>query len=185
MLKTLSRNNILTGLVWEISGAESQDIGYNRWMSNIRRSHRVYVYSLKDTDGTSELTGYSSKTTPGCESFAVHLRNLYGDGAYYFSTGNNEVYLLMVMDGVIISGSDCVVTEAFFEKFSQSLPDSRYSRLQLIEVTPGQIDVVVESCKASQLVYRKKQRLFWTMVGGGIFILLLASAIFLYSIIAG
>lgn len=185
MLNTLARNNILTGLIWEIPTQNDMDIGYMKWMANIRRSYRMYVYTIQDETGFHELTGYSVKTTAGCESFAVHLRNLYGDGIYYFNACEKKIYLLMIMDGIIISGSDCVISQSFYDEIVSSLPDSKYARLQVSEITPAQIDTIAESCKENQLIYKKKQRMFWTVVGGGVLLSLIVSSIFLYSIISG
>ncbi|QQN33575.1 pilus assembly protein [Rahnella aceris] len=185
MLNTLSRNNILTGLIWDSSNHENMDAGYMRWMVNIRRSHRMYVYRVQDDMTTNELVGYSIKTAPGCESFAVHLRKLYGDGLYHFMAGDEQVYLLIIMDGIIISGSDCVITETFFGEILSSLPESKYSRLRVSEITPAQLDCIAESCKENQLIYKKKQRIFWTGVAGGVALLVICSSIFLYSIISG
>lgn len=185
MLNTLSRNNILTGLIWEPSGHDNMDAGYMRWMVNIRRSHRMYVYRVQDEANTNELIGYSVKTAPGCESFAVHLRNLYGDGIYHFDAGDHKIYLLMIMDGIIISGSDCIITENFFTEIVETLPTSKYSRLQVSEITPAQLDCIAESCKENQLIYKRRKRLFWSGVACGVLILLIASSIFLYSIISG
>jgi hypothetical protein len=93
--------------------------------------------------------------------------------------------LLIIMDGIIISGSDCVITETFFGEILSSLPESKYSRLRVSEITPAQLDCIAESCKENQLIYKKKQRIFWTGVAGGVALLVICSSIFLYSIISG
>lgn len=91
----------------------------------------------------------------------------------------------MIMDGIIISGSDCIITENFFTEIVETLPTSKYSRLQVSEITPAQLDCIAESCKENQLIYKRRQRLFWSGVACGVLILLIASSIFLYSIISG
>ncbi|MBU9823583.1 pilus assembly protein [Rahnella perminowiae] len=185
MLNTLSRNNILTGLIWDLPIHDNMAPGYLKWMANIRRSHRRYIYSVQGDAEVSELIGYSERTSPGCEPFAVHLRNLYGDGFYYFSAGKGQIYLLMIMDGIIISGSDCVITENSFQEMVASLPESKYARLQVTEISLAQLDTIAESCKSNQKIFKKKQRMFWSAVGFGIFLLLIASSVFLYTIISG
>ncbi|MFG6656778.1 pilus assembly protein [Scandinavium sp. M-37] len=188
MLNTLSKKNILTELIWESSSHNERDAGYAKWMAAIRRSHRMYVYIANDDASQvdiQKLVGYSDNTSPGCEPFAVHLRNLLGDGIYYVRLAENQYYFLIVCNGVIVSGTDCIVSEAFFNEMLNQLPDSRFSALNISEVTAAQFERIIESCEAKQLIYKRKQRLFWVGVGVGVLVLLIASAIFLYSIIAG
>ncbi|MDX6040048.1 pilus assembly protein [Scandinavium lactucae] len=188
MLNTLSKKNILTELIWDSPSHDDRDTGYSKWMATVRRSHRMYVYIANDdaTQGDLQnLVGYSENTSPGCEPFAVHLRNLLGDGIYYVKLAENQHYFLIVYNGGIVSGTDCIVSEVFFNEMLNQLPESRFSTLNISEVTAAQFERIMESCEAKQLVYKRKQRLFWVGVGVGVLVLLIASAIFLYSIIAG
>ncbi|MDX6019667.1 pilus assembly protein [Scandinavium sp. V105_16] len=185
MLSMLSKKNILTELIWESPSLKERDSGYARWLANIHRSHRMYLYRVDDESDSSTLVGYSDNTAPGCEPFAVHLRNLLGDGVYYTQLANDQFYILVIFNGVIVSGTDCVVNDSFFNEMIHQLPDSQFSALTTSEISASQFERIIESCEENQLVYKRKQRLFWTGVGAGVLVLLIASAVFLYSIIAG
>lgn len=99
--------------------------------------------------------GYSSDTSSVTQPFALYIRNLFGDGIYYTNEEGDKNYLLAIINGEIIQGTDVYINSALFERYRQKLLSEEYSSLQWHCLTMAHIDEVIE---ANNLYKRKNRR---------------------------
>lgn len=159
MINYLLSNNILTSLIWEPDSIEGKGSHYLLWLNKIRRTHSQLVYTTVDG---GLLKAYSERKFSDLEPFAIHVRNEFGDGIYYFTASDEgaDVYFIIISDNRIVSGSDRVVTRSFFDRLISEFPDGIFSGLAITELKQSWIESVSELCRQRQIVIKRKQKLF-------------------------
>ncbi|QLK62110.1 pilus assembly protein [Enterobacteriaceae bacterium Kacie_13] len=173
MIKYLSDNNLLTGLIWEPENIGHMGRNYQVWINKIRRTHGQLVYTTQDG---GLLKGYSERRSSDFEPFAIHVKNEYGDGVYFFNDGKDgeDVYYLIISNDRIISGSDKVVKKSFFDSLMLDIKESVYSGLEIKELKEQWIESIALVCHQRQSIIKRKQKLFVIGVAVvGIFLLVL------------
>jgi hypothetical protein len=122
------------------------------------------------------LTGYSEKGDLFYEPFAIHVKNDFGDGVYYFYEDENkeETYFVIIKEGRIVSGSDTVINTELFNQLHSELskPESPYVGFNVMEISPQWIENIIEKCKKRHLALKRKRNIFMaSIVSAGLLIL--------------
>ncbi|WP_161525573.1 pilus assembly protein [Escherichia albertii] len=154
-LEQITDEKIILEVLWLSSDNVSKKITETRertWRRVIDKNYRKieYVNSEKKT-----CLGYSSDTSSVTQPFALYIRNLFGDGIYYTNEEGDKNYLLAIINGEVIQGTDVYINSALFERYRQKLLSEEYSSLQWHCLTMAHIDEVIE---ANNLYKRKKQK---------------------------
>ncbi|MCM7885059.1 pilus assembly protein [Enterobacter sichuanensis] len=174
MDKLLHDNNILTGLLWEPESMSHLEPGAQAAFRGMVKANRRLVY--KDANGQL-ATGYCEKISTLYEPFAIYIKDLFGDGIYFFHGDDNFTYLLIINNGRIVSGTDCFIERSLFDELMRH--PEQYEHLEITLLTEVQLSVVIEKCRAQQLSMKRRRRMIICsiLVGGIIFLVLLALAL--------
>lgn len=159
MIEYLQEHNVLINLIWEPQDSGDYGRNYQIWLNKIRRTHSQLVYT-QDDGGL--LKGYSEKSSTDVEPLAIHIRNELGDGIYFFHNDvvHKNVYFLIVNEMKIISGSDKLVSQAFFEELISNMQEGEFAHLKVKALSEEWLERVAKVCQQRHVVVKRKQKLF-------------------------
>ena len=173
MNSILLKNNILTGLYWEPESLGYLQPAEQASFRGMMKANRRLVYS--DATGAIAL-GYSTKISTLYEPFALYIKDLFGDGIYFFHENNQSTYFLIINEGRIISGTDCFIGKLLFDELMKH--PAGYEHLEVTPLEEVQINAVVERCVARQLALKRRRRvIIGSIFLGGVSILLLLALV--------
>ena len=180
MNSILLRNNILTGLYWEPESLAYLQPAEQASFRGMMKANRRLVYT--DDSGLPAL-GYSTKISTLYEPFALYVKELFGDGIYFFHTSEQSTYFLIINEGRIISGTDCFISESLFDELMKR--SGEYEHLEITPLETVEINAVVERCVARQLMLKRRRRvIIGSIFLGGVSLLLLL-ALVLHFVVTG
>jgi hypothetical protein len=159
LIEQLTKNNIVTGLIWENSFSENNAKGYRQWIEATKKSHHQVVYTDKQN---RNHYGYTDKPILQHDPFATYISTQFGDGIYYSAVAEDLFYLLIISNGQIISGTDQLIGKAFFYEIKRLIPESTYSQLDFITLQDKHIETVIELCEKRKKKLRKQRILFYS-----------------------
>ncbi len=180
-IEQLTKNNIVTGLIWENSNSESNAKGYRQWIEATKKSHHQVVYADKQN---KNHYGYTDKPVLQHDPFATYINTQFGDGIYYAATAEDHYYLLIINNGQIMSGTDRLMSKAFFNEVIRLVPASAYCHLEIIPLQDKHIETVVLLCEKRKKRLRKQRVFFYSallLAGIGILGLTLVLLDFFFS----
>ncbi|KNC12231.1 pilus assembly protein [Klebsiella sp. RIT-PI-d] len=173
MNKILLENNILTGLFWEPYDLSYLQPAEQASFRGMMKANRRLVYT--DVSGEPAL-GYSTKVSTLYEPFALYIKELFGDGIYFFHESDMTTYFLIIDNGRIISGTDCFVSKMLFDELMKH--PGEFSHLEVTPLDEMQINAVVESCVTrQQALKRRRHIIIGAILFGGIALLLLLALV--------
>lgn len=176
----LLKNNILTELNWEPESLSNLHPAEQASFRGMMKASRRLVYM--DDSGTQAL-GYSTKISTLYEPFALYIKDLYGDGIYFFHESNQSTYFLIINGGRIISGTDLFMSTALFDELMKH-PEG-YDHLEVTPLEEAQINTVVERCVTRQVALKRRRRIIiGSIFTGGVGFLMLM-ALVLHFLVAG
>ncbi|EOU3971293.1 TPA: pilus assembly protein [Salmonella enterica] len=173
-LELITDEKITLEVIWLSSDNVSKKITETRersWRRVIERHYRKIEYV--NAEGNICL-GYSSDTSSMAQPFALYIRNLFGDGVYYISEEEERNYLLVIINGEVMQGTDVYIDNGIFELYRQKLLSGEYALLQWSRLTMAHIDEVIEANN----LYKKKDKknkitYLLSMLGIGVICLML------------
>lgn len=178
----LLEHNIITGLIWEPEKAEDHGRNYQQWLNKIRRTHSHLVYT---TLNGGLLKAYAERKFSESEPLAIHVKNEFSDGIYYFCDENSEsIYFLAIIDDRVLSGSDKFVTKHFFNELITKREGSQLEGLPIEELTREWLEGIAASCLQRRIVMKRKQKLFAIGVAVSAIFLVVLVAVFLNSMLS-
>ncbi|WES67880.1 pilus assembly protein [Superficieibacter sp. HKU1] len=180
MNNILLKNNILTGLYWEPESLSYLQPAEQASFRGMMKANRRLTYS--DAAGMPAL-GYSTKVSTLYEPFALYVKELYGDGIYFFHEDSCSTYFLIINEGRIISGTDCFISKVLFDELMKH--QTGYEHLEVTPLEEVQINTIVERCVARQLAMKRRRRFIIASIFLGGIVLLLLLALVLHFIVAG
>ncbi|HCM1922485.1 TPA: pilus assembly protein [Salmonella enterica subsp. salamae serovar 16:m,t:e,n,x] len=180
MNKILLKNNILTGLYWEPQELSALQPAEQASFRGMMKANRRLIYS--DASGTPAL-GYSTKISTLYEPFALYVKDLFGDGIYFFHDDNSYTYFLIINEGRIVSGTDCFVSKTLFDELMKQ--PAGYEHLEVTPLEDVQINAVVERCVARQLALKRRRHFIIASIFLGGVSLLLLLALILHFFVTG
>ncbi|HIC0575263.1 TPA: pilus assembly protein [Escherichia coli] len=173
-LEQITDEKITLEVIWLSSDYVSKKITETRersWRRVIERHYRKIEYV--NAEGKICL-GYSSDSSSINQPFALYIRNLFGDGAYYINEEEDRNYLLVIINGEVMQGTDVYINNALFERYRQKLLSGEYTSLQWSCLTMAHIDEVIEANNLFKRKNKKKKITYlFTMLSTGVICLML------------
>lgn len=177
MNHSLLKENILTELLWEPDDMSWIGPPAQASFRGMVKANRKLVY--RDDEG-SMATGYCSKTSMLYEPFAIYIKELFGDGIYFFHENDETTYFLIVSRGRIVSGTDCFIARSLFDTLIAH--SEKYKHLDVTPLTHSHLNAVVEQCRIHQASLKRRRRLIMTTLlsAGAIFLIVLTLILHFY-----
>ncbi|ECW0088144.1 TPA: hypothetical protein ACGHF0_003912 [Salmonella enterica subsp. enterica serovar Mississippi] len=110
---------------------------------------------------TRELRGLTEHHSQSREPLALYIRLLYGDGIFYSRTGDGMVWLLIVSDGVIVPGTDCMLSPVVFDSLMEDRKFSQYKALPVRELSDDCAEDILTHYQTNQQRLKKRRYFFY------------------------
>ncbi|EED4923228.1 hypothetical protein WP05_13120 [Salmonella enterica subsp. arizonae] len=111
--------------------------------------------------GEREFRGLTEHHSSAREPLALYIRLLYGDGIFYARTDEGMVWLLIVSDGVIVPGTDCLLSPVVFDALMEDRKFSQYKSLPVRELQEDCAEDILTHYQANQLRLKKRRYFFY------------------------
>ncbi|EMU8144893.1 hypothetical protein AAAM04_001445 [Salmonella enterica] len=111
--------------------------------------------------GEREYRGLTEYHSSAREPLALYIRLLYGDGIFYARTDDGMVWLLIVSDGVIVPGTDCMLSPVVFDSLMEDRKFSQYKSLPVRELREDCEEEILTHYQANQLRLKKRRYFFY------------------------
>lgn len=108
-----------------------------------------------------KFRGLTEHHSSAREPLALYIRLLYGDGIFYSRTGDGMVWLLIVSDGVIVPGTDCLVSPLVFDSLMEDRKFSQYKSLAVRELSDDCAGEILTHYQANQQRLKKRRYFFY------------------------
>lgn len=115
----------------------------------------------RESPGKREFRGLTEHHSSAREPLALYIRLLYGDGIFHSRTDDGMVWLLIVSDGVIVPGTDCLVTPLVFDSLMEDRKFSQYKVLPVRELTEDCAEEILMHYQANQQRLKKRRYFFY------------------------
>lgn len=175
-------NKMQLGIIWSGKNLVQYDsANYLKWLEGIQRHHRSIKYF---DNGGNKHQGFITNDSPSQESYAVYIKEMYGDGFYFCpideSDITNGMYIVIIKDDVIMPGSDVIYDYSFFQKIDSERKNSDYSSLKKIELDENHFNEIANQYKNNMLVIQRKRRILYASLS----ICIAIFSIILYSVVS-
>lgn len=152
--RTRAVRNILErqwrGVTYEVlSSSEQGDT------QEVRKPQEGHVVEAKAFRGLTEH--HSSAREP----LALYIRLLYGDGIFYAPTDEGMIWLLIISDGVIVPGTDCLLSPLVFDTLMEDRKFSQYKSLSVRELGEDCEEEILSHYQANQMRLKKRRYFFY------------------------
>lgn len=174
MNEILLKENILTELLWEAEDMSHLTPPEQASFRGMVKASRKLIYH---DDKGKVAAGYCSKVSTLYEPFAIYIKNLFGDGIYFYHESDSLAYLLIVSGGRIVSGTDCFIARDLFDELMKH--PVKYEHLDIKPLTKFQFDAVIERCRVHQASLKRRRRFIMTISFSAGTILLMILAVIL------
>lgn len=108
-----------------------------------------------------EFRGLTEHHSSAREPLALYIRLLYGNGIFYTRTDEGMVWLLIISDGVIVPGTDCLLSPAVFDSLMEDRKFSQYKSLPVRELREDCEEEILTHYQANQLRLKKRRYFFY------------------------
>lgn len=140
--------------------------------SLLERQYRTVTYDVvsersdrpgKNTESPEgrEFRGLTEHHSSAREPLALYIRLLYGDGIFYDRTNDGMVWLLIVSDGVIVPGTDCLLSRMVFDSLMEERKFSQYKTLPIRELSDDCAYEILSHYQANQQRLKKRRYFFY------------------------
>ncbi|EGH6906986.1 hypothetical protein IES07_002521 [Salmonella enterica subsp. enterica serovar Stanley] len=178
LTEMMKEHNLYTGTVW-VPLPSTTDARRTRSVRNLlERQWRAVTYEVASvaepgkTPGTRtprelraagerEFRGLTEHHSSAREPLALYIRLLYGDGIFYARTDDGMVWLLIVSDGVIVPGTDCLLSPVVFDALMEDRKFSQYKSLPVRELQEDCAEDILTHYQANQLRLKKRRYFFY------------------------
>ncbi|HGP0804515.1 TPA: hypothetical protein ACLFMC_003573 [Salmonella enterica subsp. diarizonae serovar 61:l,v:z35] len=108
-----------------------------------------------------EFRGLTEHHSSAREPLALYIRLLYGDGIFYARTDDGMIWLLIVSDGAIVPGTDCLLSPVVFDSLMEDRKFSQYKSLPVRELREDCEEEILTHYQANQLRLKKRRYFFY------------------------
>lgn len=163
LTETMAQHKLLTGTWWVPSPSTTDAQRTRAVRSLLERQCRVVAYEISPAPGAAVVTdrrefrGLIERHSSVWEPLALYVRLLYGDGLYFSRTGDGNVWFLIVSDGVIVPGTDCLLNQGVFDTLMEDRKFSQYKALPVRELTEDCAEDILSHYQANQLRLKKRR----------------------------
>lgn len=174
LTEMMKAHNLYTGTVWVPLPSTTHAQRTRAVRSLLERQWRAVTYEVasatepgkptpreaRPTDGR-EFRGLTEHHSSAREPLALYIRLLYGDGIFYARTDDGMVWLLIVSDGVIVPGTDCMLSPVVFDSLMEDRKFSQYKSLPVRELREDCEEDILAHYQANQLRLKKRRYFFY------------------------
>lgn len=129
---------------------------------------------------TRQVQGLTEHHSLAWEPLALYIRLLYGDGIFYSRTADGMIWLLIVNDGMIVPGTDCLLNPLVFDALMEDKKFSQYKALPVKELQEDCTDEILAHYQANQQRLKKRRYFFYgVLLGLGLVLLAAVPAVFM------
>lgn len=111
--------------------------------------------------GGREFRGLTEHHSSTREPLALYIRLLYGNGIFYSRTDDGMVWLLIISDGVIVPGTDCLLSPVVFDSLMEDRKFSQYKSLPVRELREDCEEDILTHYQANQMRLKKRRYFFY------------------------
>lgn len=197
LTEMMKEHNLYTGTLW-VPFPSTTHAQRTRLVRNLlERQWRAVTYEVasaadpgKSQDNRTlretrpaegrEFRGLTEHHSSAREPLALYIRLLYGDGIFYTRTDDGMVWLLIVSDGVIVPGTDCLLSPVVFDSLMVDRKFSQYKSLPVRELREECEEDILTHYQANQMRLKKRRYFFYgTLVCLGLVLLAIPAAFIL------
>ncbi|WP_370612022.1 hypothetical protein [Citrobacter meridianamericanus] len=171
LIPEFKKNKMQINVMWTSDVGAFSTPHYTKWLAGVQRRYRSIEYI--DSNGIRHK-GFIQNNLQSNESFAVYVKEIYGDGFYYCPLEEdgvtNGVYVLIIKDDIIISGTDSVYDIAFFQKLDEEREKSEYSDLVRTKLGIEHFNEISARYKKNIQILQRRRNMQHLFFGTGLFI---------------
>ena len=164
MLTEMMKEHRLHTGIWWVPLPSTTHVLRTRVVRNLlERQYRNVTYGVPDNPAEKSgephrvFRGLTEYHSSAWEPLALYIRLLYGDGIFYSRTDDGLVWLLIVSDGVIVPGTDCMLSPLVFDALMEDRKFSQYRALPVRELSEDCTDEILTHYEANQLRLKKRR----------------------------
>lgn len=166
LTEMMKEHKLHTGVWWTPLPSTTHALRTRAVRNLLERQYRSVTYAVvtdskpgskREPVGSREFRGLTEHHSSTREPLALYIRLLYGDGIFYSRTGNGMVWLLIVSDGVIVPGTDCLLSPLVFDSLMEDRKFSQYKALPVRELQEDCAEDILTHYQANQLRLKKRR----------------------------
>ncbi|ECI2308900.1 hypothetical protein AH865_20585 [Salmonella enterica subsp. enterica serovar Infantis] len=178
LTETMKEHSLYTGTLWVPLPSTSHALRTRAVRNLLERQWRTVTYevgegtepggkegtqkiSVGNVSGGREFRGVTEHHSTTREPLALYIRLLYGDGIFYARTDDGMVWLLIVSDGVIVPGTDCLLSPLVFDSLMEDRKFSQYKALPVRELLDDCAEEILMHYRANQQRLKKRRHFFY------------------------
>ncbi|HAF5791965.1 TPA: hypothetical protein G8M32_005215 [Salmonella enterica] len=174
LTEMMKAHNLYTGTVWVPLPSTTHAQRTRAVRSLLERQWRAVTYEVASATEPGKPTPHEARPAGGKafrgltehhssarEPLALYIRLLYGDGIFYARTDDGMVWLLIVSDGVIVPGTDCMLSPVVFDSLMEDRKFSQYKSLPVRELREDCEEDILAHYQANQLRLKKRRYFFY------------------------
>ncbi|EAW3106485.1 hypothetical protein FEK76_25620 [Salmonella enterica] len=164
LTETMKEHRLDTGTWWMPLPSTTHEQRTRAVRNLLERQWRGVTYDVAtegETGGRQEKRGLTKHHSSAREPLALYIRLLYGNGIFYSRTGDGMVWLLIVSDGVIVPGTDCLLSPLVFDSLMEDRKFSQYKALPVRELSEDCEEEILTHYQANQLRLKKRRYFFY------------------------
>ncbi|ECI5748688.1 hypothetical protein D5P88_22280 [Salmonella enterica subsp. enterica] len=188
LTELMQEHRLLTGTWWTPLPSTSSAPRTRAVRSALERQCRTVTYEVSPdigspsaggTQGNREYRGLIERHSTVWEPLSLYIRLLYGDGIYYSRNSDGDIWLLIISEGVIVPGTDCLLSPFVFDMLMEDRKYSLYKSLPVRELSDECADDILTHYQANQLRLKKRRYFFYTVLACLGLVLLAIPAVFI------
>ncbi|EBS3611008.1 hypothetical protein DPD44_24290 [Salmonella enterica subsp. enterica serovar Poona] len=178
LTEMMKAHNLYTGTVWVPLPSTTHAQRTRSVRNLLERQWRAVTYEVASAaepgktpgirtprearaSGGREFRGLTEHHSSAREPLALYIRLLYGDGIFYARTDEGMVWLLIISDGVIVPGTDCLLSPVVFDALMEDRKFSQYKSLPVRELREDCEEEILTHYQANQLRLKKRRYFFY------------------------
>ncbi|ENR0307919.1 hypothetical protein ACERYC_005082 [Salmonella enterica] len=171
LTELMQEHKLLTGIWWIPLPSTTNALRTRIVRNHLERQYRTVMYDTSQDNDMSragdkpenrEYRGMIDRHSTVWEPLALYIRLLYGDGIYYSRNNDGDIWLLIINDGVIVPGTDSLLSPFVFDMLMEDRKFSLYKALPVRELTEDCADDILTHYQANQLRLKKRRYFFYT-----------------------
>ncbi|HHY6339513.1 TPA: hypothetical protein ACV44J_001017 [Salmonella enterica] len=178
LTEMMKEHSLYTGTLWVPLPSTTHTLRTRAVRNLLERQWRAVTYDVDSaaepgkTPGTRtprealaagerEFRGLTEHHSSAREPLALYIRLLYGDGIFYARTDDGMIWLLIVSDGAIVPGTDCLLSPVVFDSLMEDRKFSQYKSLPVRELREDCEEEILTHYQANQLRLKKRRYFFY------------------------
>lgn len=165
LTEIMRQQKLLTGIWWIPLPATSHEQRTRMLRSQRERQCRTVTYDVISADTRAvrqKSRGLIEQHSLTWEPLALYIRLLYGSGIYHSCNSDGNIWFLIISDGMIVPGTDCLLSRQVFEMLMEGRGFSQYKALPVRELSQACAGEILAHYQTNQRRLRKRRYFFYT-----------------------